>query len=322
MERLAEDPQIEGAAAVFGLPFHDENFASSYAVAGRPVPPLATRARAGLPAVTEDYFRVMRIPLRTGRAFTADDRAGGPGVCIVNESLARRQFGGMSAIGQVLLRGREANQRFEIVGVVADVKTNGVRQDTPDEVFLPFRQLPQAQAAVVARTRTDPDTLAPLFRAAVQSVDPTLPIFRFASMERRLAGTLGAERLMAGLSTAFAAIALVLAGVGLYAVLAHNVSTRTIEIGIRMALGADRRAVLFLVLGQGMRLVVVGIACGLVAAVAAARLLASQLFEISPWEPLPYLVVAVVFAAVGAAACLMPARRATDVDPIASLRTS
>jgi predicted permease len=318
-ERLRADPQVSGAAIVFGLPFHDDNYASAYVVSGRPIPPASDRSRAGLRIISEDYFKVMRIGVLEGRAFTAADRTGAHGVCIVNESLARRQFAGRSAIGNVILRGHEANQAFEIVGVVSDVKTNGLRSATPDEIFYPFRQLPRPDAAIVARTNGNAELLAALFQSAVAAIDPDVPVARFATMDSRLAATLGPERTMAGLTSAFAALAVLLAAVGLYAVLAHGVSSRTVEIGIRMAVGADRAAIVRLVLSQAMRLVAFGIGCGVIAAALLSRLLAAQLYELSPTTPWVYALVSVVFAAIGVAASLAPALRAAHVDPVVSL---
>ena len=316
IERLRNQPQVTGAAVVFGLPFHDDNFASTYAISGRPIPPPPERARAGLRMVSEDYFQVMRMRILAGRRFAITDRAGAPGVCIVNESLARRQFPGRSPLGQVIRRGREADQRFEIVGIVADVKTNGLRSATPDEIFYPFRQLQRANAAIVARTNGDPARLRPIFESTVSAVDSEQPLSRFAPMEERLAGTLGGERALASLTGAFAFLALALASVGLYAVLAQNVAARTVEIGIRLAIGAEPVAVVRLVLRQGMRLAVIGIAAGLISAVVAARILAAQLFEVSPRDPLVYVSVSAIFGAVATLASLAPALRASRVDPL------
>jgi predicted permease len=159
VDRLNNHPQVSGAAVVFGLPFYGENSASPYSVSGRPILAPADRPRAGLRLVSENYFKVMRMKILEGRTFEPEDRAGAPLVCIVNQSLARRQFGATSAVGQVIRRGRNADQFHKIVGVVADVKTNGVRQPTPHEIFYPFRQVPRATAAIVVRSEADPAAL-------------------------------------------------------------------------------------------------------------------------------------------------------------------
>ena len=299
---------------VFGLPFHDDNYASTYVVSGRPILPSAQRARAGLRVVSEDYFRVMRIKLLEGRVFEATDRADTQHVCIVNQSLARQEFAERSAIGHVLLRGKDADQAFEIVGVIGDVKTNGLQNPTRGEIFYPFRQLPRQTAALVARTAADPDALGAVFQAAVAAVDTDVPVFRFASMRRRLTASLGSERLMASLTSAFATVALVMAVVGLYAVLAHSVTSRTMEIGLRMALGADRNRILRLIVRQGMTLVVSGLACGLVAALAMSRWLSAYLFDVSSHDVSVYGLVAGIFAVAGAASSVVPALQAARLE--------
>jgi putative ABC transport system permease protein len=268
----------------------------------------------------EDERRERRLV--AGRFFSAADRAGGHPVCVVNQSFARREFGALSPLGAVVLRGRDAEQPFEIIGVVADVKTNGPTSDAPDELFLPFRQVPRPNAWIAVRTRQRADASGRLLQAAVAVSNPDLPISQFTTMEDAMAATLGPERILASLTTAFAIAALLLASIGLYAVLAHSVTARTVEIGIRMALGARRRAILQLVVSGAMRLVATGIAFGLVAAVAASRLVAAQLHGVSARDPLVYTVVTALFLMVGAAASLLPARRATRVDPIVSLGSS
>jgi putative ABC transport system permease protein len=261
----------------------------------------------------------MRIPVVAGRTFTPDDRAGGHRVCLVNESLAARLFGDRPAVGQVILRGREAEQPFEIVGVVADVKTNGLRSDTPDEIFYPFRQNPRATAAIVARTTADPAALATVLASTVADLDPEEPISRFATMEGRLSATLDVERAMAGLATALAVLAIVLAAIGLYAVVAHSVATRHVEFGIRLALGASPRTVASLIVRHSLRLVLVGTGIGLGAAAGASGLLTAQLYDVTAHDWRAYAVVAGLFVMVGLIASIAPALRAARVEPRTAL---
>jgi len=322
LERLERTPRVKSAAIVFGLPFADGNWVSPYVIAGRAVPPPAARRRAGLRIVTEGYLAVTRATLVAGRFFSAADRAGAQAVCVVNESFARREFGNASPLGAAVLRGRDADQRFEIVGVIGDVRTNGPNADAPDELFLPFRQVARSNASLVVRMEGDPESSAPLLQTAVADVDRDLPISGFTTMEQALASTVGPERILARLSGLFAAAALVLASVGLYAVLAHSVTTRTTEIGIRMAIGAGRRSILGLIVMGAMRLVTIGVVSGLVAAAAASRLVASQVHGIGARDPFVYVAVIVAFALVGAAASLVPAFRAMRVDPMVSLTVS
>ena len=318
LDRLA--PQVRGAAIAFGLPFATDNFVSPYVIRGRVVPPPAARRRAGLRIVSEDYATVMRMRLLAGRFFTAADRAGAEPVCVVNQSFARREFGDRSPLGAIVLRGRDADQRFEIVGVVGDVRTNGPTADPPDELFLPFRQVPRPNAWLLVRTNGRPETAAPLLQSAVTAANGDLSISDFTTMETARALTVGPERLLAGLASVFGVLALLLAAIGLYAVLAQSVTARTAEIGIRMAIGAERWSIGRLVLIGALRLVGLGVLVGLSAALAVSRVVAAQLHGVSARDPIVYAIVAGVFVLVAIAASLLPARRATRVDPLVCLR--
>lgn len=320
IERLKAHGQVTAAAAVIGLPMSGFNPRSPYSVAGRPILPLSQRPLAGLGIVSEDYFQVLRIPFAEGRAFTAGDRDGAPGVCIINESLAQRLFPGASALGQILLRGREADIPHEIVGVIRDVKTNGLNAPAPDEIYFPMRQLGRGGMAVVARTNTDPNVLQAVIRRAVAGVDKDQPISFFRTMDTNIAQSLGVQRIVASLTAIFAAVALVLSAVGLYSVLAYAVARRTSEIGIRMALGAQPGQVIGLVLRGGMKLVAIGLVAGLAAAAGAARLIQTLLFNVQPFDPAVYGGVALLFAFVALLACLLPSLRASRIDPLVALR--
>ena len=320
VERLRADPRVADAAAVVGLPLSGFNPRSPYSVAGRPVLPLPQRPLAGLVIVSDDYFRMMRIGLAAGRTFTAGDREGAPGVCIVNESLAKRLFPGESPLGRTLLRGKDADVRAEIVGVVRDVKTNGLNNPAPDEIYYPMRQLARPAMAIVARTSGDAASLQPIMRAAVAAEDKEQPISFFATLDSNIAQSLGVQRIVAALTTIFAALALALSSVGLYSVLAYAVSQRTPELGIRMALGAQPSQVVGLVMRGGLRLVAAGLAMGLAGAAGAARVIRTLLFDVRPLDPIVYAGVAALFTAVAAAACLVPALRASRIDPLRALR--
>ena len=320
VDRLRAHPGVTGAAAAVGLPLSGFNPRSPYSVAGRPVLPLPQRPLAGLAIVTEEYFALMRITLAAGRVFTVDDGEGASGVCIVNQSLATRLFPGETALGKVLLRGRDAELRAEIVGVIHDVKTTGLNAPAPDEIYYPMRQLGQPGMAVVARTAGDPGALQAAIRAAVAEVDQDQPISFFATLETTIAQSLGAQRIVASLTAIFAGLALVLSAIGLYSVLAYAVSQRTPELGIRMALGAQPGHVVGLVLRGGLRLVAIGLVAGIAGAAAAARLIQTLLFDVQPLDPLIYGGVAVVFTLVATLACLVPSVRASRIDPLAALR--
>jgi predicted permease len=320
VERLRETPQVTQAAVAIGLPVSGFNPRSPYSVGGRPILPLPQRPLANLAIVSDDYFRLMRIPVLAGRAFNDGDREGAPGVCIINESLAKRLFPGESPLGKTLLRGRDAEISAEIVGVIHDVKTNGLNVPAPDEIYFSVRQLGRPGMQVVTRTNGDPAALQAILRSTVASVDKDQPISFFATLETNLANSLGAQRIVASLTTIFAGVALVLSAVGLYSVLAYAVSQRTPEIGIRMALGARPEQVVGLVMRNGLGLVAIGLGLGLAAAAGAARLIQTLLFEIRPLDPLVYGGVTVVFTIVAALACLIPSARAARIDPLRALR--
>jgi putative ABC transport system permease protein len=233
--------------------------------------------------------------------------------------LPRDQIPFRDDLDATILRGRDAKTAYRIVGVVGDVRTNGPGQPVPEEIFFAFRQLPRPNAAIVVRTASRPDAIALSLQAAAGAVDPSLPVAQFATLEQKLSATLGPDRIVATLISAFAFVAMLLASIGLYAVLAHSVAARTVEIGIRMAIGADRRSILRLVVSDGLRLVAIGIVCGLAAALAASRFVAAQLHDVSAHDPLVYAMVALIFVVVGVTASALPARRAARVDPLVSL---
>ena len=269
---------------------------------------------------SDDFFRLMRIPLVEGRAFGKDDRTGGPGVCVINESLARRLFPGQSALGHVLLRGANGEVSSEIVGVIRDVKTLGLNTPVQDEIYYSHRQLSRPGLSIVARTTGDRRRSRPLIRGAVLDVDHDQPISFFSTLDNTVAQSLGTQRIVASLTLIFAGLALVLSAVGLYSVLAYAVSQRTPEIGIRMALGARRGQVIGMVMGGGLRLVGIGLAIGLAAAAVASRLIRTLLFDVPLLDPLTYGAVILLFALVGALACLIPSLRASRIDPLLALR--
>jgi predicted permease len=262
----------------------------------------------------------MRIAFVAGRAFTAEDREGAPGVCIINESFAKRLFPGEPALGHRLLRGRDAEIAAEVVGVIRDVKSNGLNAPAPDEIYYPMRQLGRPGMAVVGRVDGDPAALQGRIRAAVAAVDRNQPISFFTTLDANISQSLGAQRIVASLTTVFAGLALVLSAVGLYSVLAFAVSQRRVEIGIRMALGAKRAQVVRLVMQGGFQLVAVGLVAGLAGAAGAARLIRTLLFNVQPLDPLVYGGVTLLFTVVAALACLLPSLRASRIDPLLALR--
>jgi predicted permease len=321
VDRLRADSRVIDAAAAVGLPLSGFFPRSPYSVEGRDILPLAQRPLAGLAIVSEDYFRALRIDLIAGRPFTAADREGTQNVCLINESLARKLFPGESPLGRVLLRGRDAEIRNEIVGVIRDVKTTGINTPAQDEIYFPMRQLGRPAMAVVARIDGDPADLQSIIRSAVAAVDKQQPISFFSTMDANVSASLGVQRIVASLTSMFAALALVLSALGLYSVLAYAVAQRTPEIGIRMALGAQATQVVGLVMRGGLRLVAVGLIIGLAGAAFAARLIRTLLFQVEPLDPAIYAGVAALFVIVASLACLAPSLRASKIDPLTALRT-
>jgi putative ABC transport system permease protein len=272
--------------------------------------------------VSVDYFRAMGMPLRAGRGFTEQDNENAPPVVIINETLARRRFPGEDPIGK-----RMGNSQVDpvIVGVVADavadVKRHGLEAQMSSEEYRPVLENPEVgDISLVVRTAGDPLKLASAVRQQVWAIDANMPVVDVMSMEQRLAESLAPRRFQMMLFGAFAAVALALAAVGVYGVISHSVSRRTHEIGIRMALGARPRDVLAMVIKQGMSLALVGVAIGLAAAIALARVMAGFLFNVKATDPATFAGISLLLVSVALLATYFPARRATKVDPMVALK--
>lgn len=320
VERLRAQPGVTMAAVTLSPPLSGFSPRTTYAIAGQPLPPLGQRPLVTLNIVSDDYFRMLEIPLKAGRAFEADDRNTAPRVCVVNETFARRLFGDESPVGRSLRMGRDTLPPVEIVGVVQDVKSAGLNVPVPDEIYVPLRQLPRSGMNVLAKTAGDPSTMQAPIQAAVAAVDKTQAISFFATLDSTVSASLGQQQLLAMLTGIFAALALALALIGLYSVLAYLVTQRTNEIGIRMALGATQGQVVGLVMRNGMRLVAIGLALGLTAAAGTSHLIQQLLFGVTPLSPLVYVSVASAFAVIAAAACVAPSLRASRIDPLRACR--
>jgi putative ABC transport system permease protein len=321
-ERVRAIPGVESVAATTLFPLRGGGDTYFY-IDGRPPATDADKMNATVSSVTEDYFTTMRIPLISGRVFNASDRAGA-GVMIVSDALARRLFPGASALGKRLVVDFGKPFVGEIVGVVGDVRIYGQANDAPEVMYFASRQ-PNAGwgmgfGNLATRVRGDPEAVASQLRAAVRALDPDVPLSAIQSVESILYDSVAAPRFRTQLLVGFAAVALILAVVGLYGMLAYSVTQRSREMGIRLALGARPTAVFRMVIRQGMALVVVGIVLGVAGAFAATRLLAAQLFTVRATDPMVFGCVAITLAVAGLAACIVPARRATKADPISALR--
>ncbi len=272
-----------------------------------------------------DYFQVMRIPLRAGRDFTALDREGQPLVAIVNEQMVREFFPRENPLGARIHWARDEGPPhwMTIIGVVGDVKHSGLNQPTDPAVYTPFSQNDERWRrwmTLAIRTRGATSGLVEEVKNQVWSLDSQIPVSDVHTMDELMAVSLAQQRFNMLLLGLFAALALILAAVGIYGAMAYVVSQRTHEIGIRTALGAQRRDVLRLVMGDGAKIALFGIAIGIVGALALTRLMAGLLFDVKPTDPATFAAVAILLALVALAACYLPALRATRVDPMVALR--
>ncbi len=294
-----------------------------------PVPAGHSVAPSDLPpafydSVSVDYFKTIGSPLLAGRLFTPADDVRAPQVVVLSEAAARRYFGAENPIGRSITAGvgtaTTPPSRFEVVGVVGDVRRSGLAADVPLQVDRPLAQRPTAFATLMVRTAIPPASLAKSMEAAFRRIDPNLPVSDVVTMDTLISESVTQPRLYLTLFSLFAALALMLSGVGLYGLIAYSVAQRTREFGIRTALGASPRDVRLLVLREGALLIGGGLALGLAGAFAAARLLQAMIFETSVHDPIVFLAVPIVLATIAAFACWLPARRATRVDPMTALR--
>jgi predicted permease len=280
---------------------------------------MSERPHANRHLVSPGYFATLRIPIRAGRDFNERDSSRVPHVAIVNETFARRHFPGENPVGRTLITGM-AQLPSEIVGVVADVRSTGLNTPPEPDYFLPALQRPETFTNILVRTNVSAAAMTPAVRDALRVVDPDLALLRPEALTTRIAETIADRKLALVLLAAFAALALVLASLGVYSVMAHLVAFRTNEIGIRMALGASPGAVLRMVLGHSRRLTLLGIALGMAGAFLVSRFMRQALVEVDSTNPVIYIAVAVMLLAVAEFASWLPARRATRIDPVIALR--
>lgn len=322
LERLRALPGVSKAAFTYSLPIAGSNWNSIFIVEGQPVPERSKLPSSAWIPISHEYFDTMDIRLMRGRYFDNRDVTGAPDVVVVNETFARRFFGTDNPLGARVKQGwpEDKTPWREIVGVVKDVRQNSLQGDPILQAYLPFRQVGQRSGVFVLRTSGNPAALGRSIEAAVHEIDPNLPLFSIQTMDQVVDAAIGNERLTMVLLIGFAALALLMAAIGVFGVTAYAVSQRTHELGIRMALGAKRGNVLALVLRQEMTACVVGIAAGVLGALFLASLLESLLFGVTSRDSVTLSIASFVLLAVTMVACVIPALRATRVDPVTALR--
>lgn len=317
LDRLSHTGGATSAAIGMPVPFSTENSAS-FQIEGRPQVPGDPGPHGDLRFISPEYFAALKIPLRAGRSFTPGDRLGAEPVAIIDENLARQYWPNENPVGKRL---RQAAEWATIVGIVSHVKHSSLDADSgKGAYYIPLLQRPLPLGYLLVRTDGDPGRLTQSLRAAVLSLDPKQPVSQLVSMESRVEASLAARRFVVTVLSFFAAVALAMSSLGLYGVISYSVTQRTQEIGVRMALGAQRSEVLSLIVGQGMRLVAIGALLGLGASIGFSRLLRSELFAVSPFDPLTFAATAAILIGTALLASLIPALRAAGVHPVEALR--
>jgi len=328
LSRVEAGPGVESAAVAFGLPFTtDLDVITGFRREDQPEPDSASMPSASLRIVSTDYFKTMRIPIRSGRVFDSGDTATGPEVALINERAAQRLFAGLDPIGQrILVSAQPArhvrNGSKTIVGVVGNVKYGGLDEETPAEIYLPYDQHQVDAFTVAVRTTADPSAVVPSLRRDVAGLDSSLPLAKINSLASLVDASVVGRRFTMVVFLAFAVVAATLSVIGVYGVLSYVVSQRTKEIGVRLAIGASPSGVVWLFVREGLVLTAVGLTAGLFGALAAGRWIRALLFGVTPTDPTTFAGVAGVLTVAAVLATYVPARRAAGADPTDALRTN
>ena len=323
---LRRRPGVRGVAAINALPFSGFGGSRSFHIEGREEKRPEDQTEEQLRIVTDGYFAAMGIPIVTGREFTERDALNQPRVAVVNDAMAKKHWPHESPIGKRVSFSTNEPHWYEIVGVAGNIKHRALEAVDRPELYVPYRQPLFAEWTVrpmyvIARTSADPASIVAIARHEIARVDPDQPISDVRTMDERIGRSLSSRRFSMVLLALFAGLALTLAAVGIYGIVAYSVTERTHEIGVRVALGAQRRDVMAMVVGQGMTMTIVGTAIGVAASAALARLMSSLLFGVSAVDPVTFVAIPLLLIAVALAACYVPARRAMRVDPLETLRS-
>lgn len=322
LQRIRALPGVQSAGATSILPLSGNNSSGSFRIEGRVTPQGQSSPHGDRWAATTDYFSTMKIPLIRGRFFDDRDAMESQPVAIIDETMQRKYWPNEDPVGKrITFQGGQQNPIWrEIIGVVGHVKHRGLEGESRVQYYIPHTQVQNPNMNLVIRTNTDPSSLTGAVRGAISGLDKDLPVFRVKTMEQFVIDSMAQRRFAMTLLGIFASVALALAVVGLYGVLSYSITQRSHEIGVRMALGAQVRDVLRLVVGQGMLLAMIGVALGTVAAFLLTRLMENLLFGVKASDPLTFVAIAFLLTLVALVACFVPARRATKVDPIVALR--
>ena len=321
LEKLRSLPGVETAAVIATPPFINLDQDATFNVAGRTVPPKGSEPSAFYAPVSSEYLNALGIPLKRGRFFSNFDNAGSQPVVVINETMARRYFPNEDPLGQRLIVSFGPVVTREIVGVIGDVLHNGLHVEPRSEMFVPHQQSPSGHMTFLVKTRTEPGSQLSAVKGAIREVNPRQTFAKTATMEELVSDSLKQRRFNLFLLGLFALIALLLATLGIYGSISYSTRQRTNEIGVRIALGAQSRHVLRLIVGQGVALALVGVAIGLGAAFLLTRAIKGLLFGVSPTDPLTFLAISLLLLFTALIASLIPARRATKVDPLVALRS-
>jgi len=322
LEQMKAVPGVESVGGVSAFPFALANIGieSAITVDGRPAPAPGEAPNAFTTVATNGYFETMGIALRRGRTFTASDNATSGRVAVVSESFVRHHFPNEDPIGRRIAARFDGAQSREIIGIVADVRHDGFQQPAREEMYLPHAQFPFGSMTIAVRTSVDPAALLPALQRAVWRVNPRQAIYTATTVDALVATSLRERRFNLSLIGGFAALALVLAAIGVYGLISYSTSRRSNEFGVRLALGASGWQIVRHAMSDGVRYAVIGVAVGLVAAYALTRSLASMLFGVTATDPITYGLLAAVMLLVAAVASYLPARKALRVDPVTALR--